>query len=370
MTGNLEKYMGLALRLSLKAEGRTSPNPLVGAVIVKNNKIISTGFHKRAGLEHAEVVALKKAGPKARGASLYVTWEPCSSFGRTPPCVQAIIKSGIKKVIIGMLDPNPLHCGRAIKILKSNNISTKVGILDKEIRLINQPFIKYITKDTPYVTIKVAQSLDGKIATPSGGSKWITSKASRKFSHQIRNNFDAIMVGINTVLKDNPLLSPDKHIKNKKFYKIILDAYLRVGSGSRIFNDTKRYPVIIVTSKNSILKKQKIIKSLIKKGAIILGAEEKNGLLDLKYLFKKLAQLEIINILVEGGGRVVGSLLDEDLIDYALFFISPKIIGGRKAIPSIQGEGIGKISRLRKLIDVKMRNIGGDFLIQGAVRKY
>ena len=174
MDSNSQKYMKEALRLSLKAKGLTSPNHLVGAVVVKNNRIISTGFHKKAGSDHAEATALKKAGAKASGAALYLTLEPCSSFGRTPPCVQAIIKSGIKKVVIGMIDPNPRHRARAIKILKSNGIKVKAGVLAGEIRMVNQPFIKYITTDLPYITVKSAQSLDGKIATRSGDSKWIT----------------------------------------------------------------------------------------------------------------------------------------------------------------------------------------------------
>jgi diaminohydroxyphosphoribosylaminopyrimidine deaminase/5-amino-6-(5-phosphoribosylamino)uracil reductase len=370
MVSNLEKYMGLALKLSLKGKGLTSPNPLVGAVIVKNNKIISTGFHKKSGLDHAEIVAIKKAGTKAKGADLYVTLEPCSSFGRTPPCVQAIIKSGVKEVIVGMIDPNPKHRGKAINILKNNHIATRVGILSEKIREINQPFIKYITKGMPYITVKIAQSLDGKIATRSGESKWITSEASRAFSHAIRNNFDAIIVGVNTILKDNPLLSPAKHIKNKKFYKIVLDTDLKVSCRMRIFNDYKKYPVVVATSKRSIINKQKAVKSLIEKNAIILGIGEKNKLLDLKDLLRKLAQLEIINILVEGGGRTVGSLLDEDLIDYALFFISPKIIGGKDSIASIQGKGATKLSSAKKLTGMKMRNFGEDLLLEGAVKQY
>jgi len=370
MASNLEKYMGLALKLSLKGRSFTSPNPLVGAVIVKNNKIISTGFHKRAGLDHAEIVAIKKAGIKAKGADLYVTLEPCSSFGRTAPCTTGIIKSGIKKVLIGMIDPNPKHRGKAINILKSNNITTKVGVLNDQIRAINQPFIKYITKNMPYVTVKLAQSLDGKIATRSGDSKWITSEASRDFSHGTRNNFDAIMIGINTVLKDNPLLNPSRYIKNKKFYKIILDTDLKSSCRMRIFGDCKIYPVIIATSQKSILEKQKIISRLIKKGAVVLGIKEKNGLLDLKDLLRKLAQLEIINILVEGGGKVIGYLFDEDLIDYALFFISPRIIGGRGAVSSIQGKGIEKLTSAGKLMNIKMKNLGEDLLWEGAVKQY
>lgn len=370
MANNLEKYMRMALRLSLKAKGLTSPNPLVGAVIVKNDKVISTGFHRKAGLRHAEIIALEKAGAKAKGAILYVTLEPCSSFGRTPPCTEAIIRSGIKKVVVGMVDPNPKHRGKGIKILDGHNIKTICGVLEKDIRKINQPFIKYITKDMPYVTLKVAQSLDGKIATQSGESKWITCEKSRDFSHRTRKDFDAIMVGINTALKDNPLLSPTRNIKDKKFYKIVLDTHLKIKKNMRIFNDADKFAVIIATSKKNIIKNQNKIKLLVNKGAIILGVEEKNGLLDLKDLFRKLARLEIINILVEGGGKVTGSLWDENLIDYAMFFVSPKIVGGKDAISSIQGKGINKILDARKIKNMAIKKFGEDLLVEGAVKEY
>lgn len=370
MVDNIQRYMALALRLSLRAKGLTLPNPLVGAVVVKNNKIISSGFHKRCGLEHAEIAALKKAGAKARGATLYVTLEPCSSFGRTPPCTQAIIKSGVKKVVAGMIDPNTKHRGRGIKILKNHNIEVICGLLENDIRRANQPYIKYITKDMPYITLKIAQSLDGKIATGSGDSKWITSISSRQFAHKIRSDFDAIMVGINTVLKDNPVLNPTRSIKNKKFHKVVLDTSLNIKQGMRIFRDSENFPIIIATSKDSIIKKPKKIKQLIKQGAIILGIEEKNKLLDIKDLLRKLAQLEIINILVEGGGSVAGSLWDEDMIDYALFFISPKIIGGRDSVLSIQGKGADRMTDVRKIRDIKIRRFGEDLLIEGRIKEY
>ncbi|MBL7197276.1 MAG: bifunctional diaminohydroxyphosphoribosylaminopyrimidine deaminase/5-amino-6-(5-phosphoribosylamino)uracil reductase RibD [Candidatus Omnitrophica bacterium] len=370
MHKKIEKYMDLALRLSLQAKGLTSPNPLVGVVIVKNDNVVSTGFHKRAGLEHAEIVALRKAGKKTKGATLYVTLEPCSSFGRTPPCTKAIIQSGIKKVVVGMRDPNPKHCGKGIRILKSHGIDVISGALENHIRQINQPFIKYITKGMPYVTLKIAQSLDGKIATRTGDSKWITSFKSREFSHKIRNNFDAIMVGINTVLKDKPLLNPDKKIKEKKFYKIILDTHLKIKFSMHIFNNLSNFPVVIATCKESIIKKSKKIKSLVNEGSIILGIEKKNGLLNIKDLLRKLAQLEITNVLVEGGGRVAGSLLDKNLIDYVLFFISPKIIGGNDSISSIQGKGVNKVRDAQVLKTRKIERFGEDLLIEGAVRLY
>lgn len=362
--------MDSALRLSLQAKGLTSPNPLVGAVVVKKDRIISKSFHKRAGLEHAEVIALKKAAKKAKGSVLYVTLEPCSTFGRTPPCTDAIIKSGIKKVVIGMRDPNPKHCGKGEKILIKNRIKVISGALEDRIKDMNQPFIKYITKNMPYVTLKLAQSLDGKIATKTGDSQWITSPESRKFSHKLRNNFDAIMVGINTVLKDNPFLNPEKKIEGKRFYKIILDTHLKILPSLRIFNNASDFPVIIATCKESLIKRAQKARALVKKGAIILGIEKDRGILNIKELLQNLSKLEITNILVEGGGRLAGSLLDKDLIDYVLFFISPKIIGGKESIASIYGEGIRKIKQAKALRGIKIERIGSDLLIQGALKKY
>lgn len=362
--------MDVALKLSLQAKGLTSPNPLVGAIVVKNNRIISKGFHKRAGLEHAEVAALRKANRKAIGSELYVTLEPCSTFGRTPPCTDAITKSGIKKVVIGMCDPNPKHRGKGLKILAKKRIKVISGVLEDQIKSANQPFIKYIIKNMPYVTLKLAQSLDGKIATKTGDSQWITNLESRSLSRKIRNNYDAIMVGINTVLKDNPLLSPAKKIKGKRFYKIILDTRLRIMPNFRIFKDVSDFSIIIATSKESLIKRAKKVKALVKKGAIILGVEKDRGALDIKKLLQNLSKLEITNILVEGGGRLAGSLLDKDLIDYALFFISPKVIGGKKSIASIYGKGIRKIKQAKSLKDIKIERIGSDLLIQGALKKY
>ncbi|MFC1645723.1 bifunctional diaminohydroxyphosphoribosylaminopyrimidine deaminase/5-amino-6-(5-phosphoribosylamino)uracil reductase RibD [Candidatus Omnitrophota bacterium] len=370
MYKEIEKNMDLALRLSLQAKGITSPNPLVGALVARNNSVVSQGFHKRAGSEHAEIIALRKAQSKSKGATLFVTLEPCCSFGRTPPCVEAIVKSGIKKVVVGMFDPNPRHCGKGMKILRKHGIKVISGVLEERIREINQPFIKYITKNMPYVTLKVAQSLDGKIATKTGDSKWITSQSSRKFAHKMRNNFDAIMVGINTVLKDDPLLNPDKAIKGKKFYKVILDTHLKVKTTMRVFNNTENYPVIIATCKESLIKKSRKIRSLINKGSIVLGIEKDNGLIDAKDLLSKLAQLEITNILVEGGGRLAGSLLDKNLIDYVLFFISPIIIGGGDSISSIYGKGVNRIKDALLLKTIKTQRFDRDLLIEGAVKQY
>ncbi|MFH0917968.1 MAG: bifunctional diaminohydroxyphosphoribosylaminopyrimidine deaminase/5-amino-6-(5-phosphoribosylamino)uracil reductase RibD, partial [Candidatus Omnitrophota bacterium] len=228
-----EYYMGLALKLALKAKGKTSPNPLVGALVVKAGKIIGRGFHAKAGFAHAEIVALDEAAKMAKGATLYVTLEPCAHTGRTPPCINRIIGSGIKEVVVGMIDPNPLNNGKGIALLKQSNIKVRVGALGEQLKEINESFIKYITLRIPFITVKVAESLDGRIATRTGDSKWITSDKSRAFAHRIRKDYDAIMVGVNTVLRDNPSLNA--WFSQKKLIKIIVDSNLSISENSNIF---------------------------------------------------------------------------------------------------------------------------------------
>jgi len=229
-------YMGLALQLALRAKAKTSPNPLVGALVVKDGRIVGRGYHQQAGSPHAEIIALDEAGKSAKGGSLYVTLEPCTHFGRTPPCVDRIVKCGVRKVIVGMLDPNPLNNGRGIQILRQHKINVKVGFLQDRLKRINEAFIKYITKKMPFVTVKVGQSLDGKIATKTGDSKWITSDKSRSYAHRIRGNYDAIMVGVNTILRDNPRL--DTWFSKKQLIKIAVDSQLSVSQDANIFSET------------------------------------------------------------------------------------------------------------------------------------
>jgi diaminohydroxyphosphoribosylaminopyrimidine deaminase/5-amino-6-(5-phosphoribosylamino)uracil reductase len=356
--------MNLAMNLALKAKGMTSPNPVVGALVVKGGRIIGRGFHMKAGCDHAEIIALEDAGDKAKGATLYSTLEPCAHFGKTPPCVDRIIQSGIKEVIIGMIDPNPVNNGEGVKILKTrNNIEVKVGFLEDKLKKINESFIKYITKRMPFVTVKVAQSLDGKIATRIGESKWITSDKSRNFSHQIRQFYDAILVGVNTVLRDNPTL--DAWFAKKQPMKIVVDSKLSIPEDANIFSAKNK--VILVTLSVSPGQETEN-REILSKKARILEVKEKTGLVNLKDMMKKLAQLEITNILVEGGGTLIGSLFDEELIDKIMFFISPKIIGGKDALSSVIGKGVSRIDKAIKLKEVSLKRIGEDFLVEGYVK--
>jgi len=357
-----ERYMNLAMKLALKSKGRTSPNPMVGALVVRNSRIIGRGYHEKTGSPHAEVVALDEAGKKAKGSLLYVTMEPCTHFGRTPPCVDRIIKSGVQEVIIGMVDPNPRNNGRGTEILKQHKIKVQIGFLEEELRKLNEVFIKYITKRMPFVTVKVAESLDGKIATRSGDSKWITSDKSRAFAHRLRRNYDAIMVGVNTVLRDNPRL--DAWSAARQPIKIIVDSQLSTHDDANIFS--KNSKVIIATLPTKPGQETENRKILSQK-AKILEIKEKAGQVNLKDMMKRLAQMEISNILVEGGGTLIGSLFDENLVDKVYFFISHKIIGGKEATSSVMGRGITRIDKAIHLKDVKSRRIAEDILIEGYV---
>ncbi len=351
-------FMGLALKLAGKGRGRTSPNPMVGAVIVRNNKIVGEGYHRRAGLEHAEIAALKKAGPEAKGATLYVNLEPCNHFGKTPPCTEAIIKSGIKKVVAAMKDPNPVNNGKGNKRLKEAGIRIISGILEQDAEQLNKFFVKYITTGRPFVIVKAAQSLDGKIATRTGESKWISSEESRKFVRELRKQVDAIMVGANTVVKDNPLLTAASRAKQP--VKIIVDTELRTPVNARILSKESPAKVIIAATKKAPKNK---IKSFAKLNCEILILKEKNKKVNLRQLMKELGKREITSVLVEGGGELIGGLVEERLVDKFLFFISPKIIGGRDAITSVEGKGAGIIENSLNLKNTEYKTIGKDLLI-------
>lgn len=339
-----EKYMRMAIRLAQKAKGLTNPNPTVGAVIVRSGKIVGKGYHKKCGSSHAEVNALEAAGSRARGATLYVTLEPCDHFGRTPPCTDAIIKAKISEVVIGMKDPNPLNNGRGIRKLNRSGVRTKVGVLEDEARLLNKPFVKFVTTGMPYVTVKMAESLDGKIATKAGDSKWITGDDSRRYVHELRARVDAVMVGANTAAKDDPsLLSKIRGAKQPA--RIIVGCGLKTLKCNRkLFSNMPDSPVYLATTKSG------------------------RGRVDLSDLLKKLGGLGMIHILVEGGGELVAGLVEKRLVDEFLFFIAPKIVGGRDAVTPVEGRGIARMSQALILNDMKIRKFKNDILIEAEVR--
>lgn len=362
MKNTHEYFMRKALRLALKAKGKTSPNPMVGALVVKGGRVIASGFHHKAGSSHAEVIALAAAGAKARGSTLYVTLEPCTHFGRTPPCIESIIRSGIKNVVVGMIDPNPVNNGNGISLLKSKGIKVEVGFLEEELKHINEAFIKYITKGLPFITVKAAQSLDGKIATKTGDSKWITSDKSRAYAHRIRRDYDAVMVGVNTVLRDNPNL--DAWFSQKQPFKIIVDSQLSTPQSSNIFLKEGKVIMVTLPAKPG---QETENRKIIGEKANILEVKEKDGQINLRVMMKKLAQLGIINIMVEGGGSLNGALFDEGLVDKVLFFISPKIMGGKDAISSVMGHGVSRVDKALKLKKAKLKRIGEDVLVEAYV---
>ncbi len=359
-----EYFMRRAMDLALKAEGQTFPNPLVGALVVKAGKVIAKGYHQKAGLAHAEVEALNQAGKRAIGADLYVTLEPCTHYGKTPPCVDRILDSGIKRVFVGMIDPNPLNNGKGIKLLREHRIKTECGILEDELRKINQPFLKYITRKMPYVTVKVGQSLDGKIALKTGESQWITSSAAREYSHSLRPLYDGIMVGVNTVIRDNPFLSGGP---GRPLTKIVADSSLSAPAEANIF---KKPGEVIIASLKEKSGQETESRNLLLQKARILEVKENNGQLNLYDLLRKLGRLGLCNILVEGGGTLIGSLFDYGLVDKVMFFIAPKIIGGKDSIGSVMGRGISRLDKAVKLKDVKIKMIGEDFLVEGLVKEY
>lgn len=355
-------FMNLAIKLAEKAKNKTNPNPMVGALVVKNGRILGKGYHEKSGFAHAEVVALDEAGKYAKGARLYVTLEPCAHFGKTPPCVDRIINSGIKEVFVGMIDPNPLNNGKGIEILKEYNIKVEVGFLEDKLKKLNEVFIKYITKRLPFVVVKVGQSLDGKIAIESGESKWITSDKSRVYAHRQRRNYDAIMVGVNTVLRDNPKL--EAWFSERQPVKIVVDSQLSTPQNANIFS--KESSVIIATLPTRPGQETEN-RMILSEQAKLLEVGEKSGQINLKDMMRKLTRLQITNILVEGGGTLIGSLFDEGLVDKVLFFISPKIIGGKDSISSVMGRGITRIDKAIKLKEIKLRRIGEDILVEGYV---
>jgi diaminohydroxyphosphoribosylaminopyrimidine deaminase/5-amino-6-(5-phosphoribosylamino)uracil reductase len=357
-----KKYMRRCLALAEKARGLTSPNPMVGAVIVKNHTVIGEGFHTKAGAPHAEVEALKRAGKAARGATLYVNMEPCCHYGKTPPCTDMIIKSGINKVCIAMQDPNPLVSGNGIKQLRKAGITVEQGLLKKEAGRLNEVFIKYIAKKRPFVVLKTAISLDGKIATYTGESKWITGEKARKYAHTLRSYYDAVLAGIGTVLKDDPLLNYRGSLETvRQPVRVIVDSSARIPIDCELIKTTKNIRTIIAVTKNAVASK---LKKLTNTGAEVLLIQNQHDRVHLDDLLNKLGSMGISSVLVEGGGELNASFIGSDLVDKLLIFIAPKIIGGREAISFVQGKGVSHLRECPLYERPRIRRIGEDTLLE------
>jgi diaminohydroxyphosphoribosylaminopyrimidine deaminase/5-amino-6-(5-phosphoribosylamino)uracil reductase len=355
-----EQWMKRALHLAKKGKGRTSPNPLVGAVLVKRGRVVGEGYHAKAGEAHAEIVALQMAGREARGSALYINLEPCTHYGKTPPCAPAVIEAGVKRVVVGMVDPNPMVKGKGISTLRKAGIDVRVGTLEKECRTLNETFCKYIVKKEPFVILKVAATLDGKMATRNGDSKWISSEMSRRLVHRLRNEVDGVVVGIGTVLKDDPLLTA-RIRGGRDPYRIILDSRLQIPEGSKVIGILSSKTIIATTAVASRDK----IKRLEKAGVHVLIVESKNGRVDLKPFLSKLGEMGVMSILVEGGGHINGAFLDEGLIDKFLLFLSPRLMGDSQAMGIFTGKGAEQLKKLTAVKELRVKKIGGDILIEG-----
>jgi diaminohydroxyphosphoribosylaminopyrimidine deaminase/5-amino-6-(5-phosphoribosylamino)uracil reductase len=331
MSDQDEHYMRMALRLAARAKGRTSPNPMVGAVVVKNGKIIGRGYHEKAGMPHAERVALSKAGKAANRATLYVTLEPCSHTNkRTPPCCPLVIQAGVKRVVVAMIDPNPQVSGSGIRKLRQAGIDVKTGVLKFEATRLNEAFIKHVTTGTPFVTLKVAQTLDGRIATSSGESKWITGKEAREEGHRLRNAHDAILVGVSTVLNDDPSLTA-RIPGGRDPVRVVVDSSLRIPLRSRVLTQKSAAPTIVAT----ISANKARIEALQKAGAEVIRTRARKGRVDLTELVKRLGQRDIMSVLIEGGSEINASALKEGVVDKVVLFLAPLLMTGRDSICSI-----------------------------------
>jgi len=361
------EYMQQALSLARIAQGFTSPNPCVGAVVVKNGKVVGKGFHQAAGLPHAEVEALDHAGSKAVDATLYVTLEPCNHFGKTPPCTHKIIKSKIKKVVVGCLDPNPDVCGSGITYLKKNGVKVVSGILEKESKLLIEAFLWYTQHNKkPFVILKCASTLDGRIATSTGDSKWITNEKSRNHVHEIRNEVDAILVGSGTLHADNPsLTSRIKGVKTKDPIRIVLDTHLSIKEDANLVIQDSKAKTIIVTGPDVSKEKKARFE---KKGVQILEIALKDHRLDLNELMIKLGQMSILSLLVEGGSRVAGSALKAGIVNKVLLFFAPKLLGGSDGTPIFKGKGPLLIKDAFRLKQVSLTQFDDDILVKGYLK--
>lgn len=360
-----EKYMRLAMQLAGNAIGRTSPNPLVGAVIVKDNRVVGCGWHRKAGTPHAEVHALNQAGELAQGADVYVTLEPCAHYGKTPPCAKALVEAKVKNVYGGLLDVNPKVAGKGFKILEDAGIHVEYGFLQDELRKQNEVFFKWIEHKKPFIVLKAAMTLDGKITTATGQSKWITNETSRAYGYKLRDIYDGIMVGINTVIEDNPMLTA-RVDGGKNPIRIVVDSSLKIDINANVVQDKSAKTIVATTDKAD---KDKILKLQAQDVDVIVVDKDENDKVDIEKLLDILGQQNICSILVEGGATLSGSFVAKKLVDKVYFFIAPKIVGGKEAKTPVAGTGILNLQEALALKDIQIEKLEEDILIIGRVDK-
>jgi diaminohydroxyphosphoribosylaminopyrimidine deaminase/5-amino-6-(5-phosphoribosylamino)uracil reductase len=364
---NDEHFMQMALDLAQKGQGFTSPNPMVGAVVVKDGRVVGSGYHHAAGRPHAEVNAIDDAGQAASGATIYVNLEPCNHTGRTPPCTHKIIQSGIRRVVVAMKDPNPNVAGGGIDYLKAQGLEVALGVCQEEARRLNEVFIKFIRTRRPFVILKCAATLDGRIATRSGDSKWITNEQSRSYVHHLRHCVDGILVGVNTVKADNPSLTTRlNHGPGMDPIRIVLDTRLTIPVDARILRLDSDSDTILVVGQNVDPHKRA---ALEKNGVRILDAALENSRIHMPSLMQQLGAMGITGLLIEGGGRVIASALHSGIVDKIAFFYAPKILGGDDGISICRGKGPAAMKDSIAVKDISVQRFGDDVMIEGYIEK-
>ncbi len=354
--------MRRALALAGRGMGHVHPNPLVGAVLVKNGRILSQAAHETFGGPHAEVRALERYKEVPPGSTLYVTLEPCDHFGKTPPCTQLLLQKKVRRIVVAMKDPDPRVAGRGFSRMKKAGISVKTGVLEHEAKILNRHYLHWVSTHQPYVTLKMGQSLDGKIATRSGQSRWITGEASRRKVQEIRKTADAILVGVNTVLADDPLLSVRLQGVKAQPLKVVLDAELKTPSNARIFSKKSTGKVLIFVSRRASPSRKKILE---KKAEIFVVSEVRRGRLDWKAVLNALGKKGVTHLLVEGGGEVAADAIFRRHVKEIYFFVAPLFVGGKQAISSVGGDGIARLHEAVRIRKWDARRLGDDLLFHG-----
>lgn len=356
-------FMRLALREARKGSGRTSPNPAVGAVIVRNGTVVAKGYHRKAGLPHAEVEALSRLHEHSPEDTLYVTLEPCNHVGKTPPCTHAILKSGIRRVVVGMKDPNPQVTGGGCEFLKAHGIEVTIGVLENECQRLNEDFLKFVAERRPFVIGKSAMTLDGWIATSTGHSKWITNEQSRAFVHHLRDRVDAVMVGIGTILADDPSLTTRlKRGRGRDPLRIVVDTHLRIPRNARVVTQNSSARTLIVTGEDM---RETELRGFQGEGLSTITCPIRDRKIDLKALMKRLGEMSVMSVLVEGGARIMGSMIREKLIDKFYVFKAPRLLGGDDGVPMALGPGPKRMDDSIVLKEIRIKRFGDDTLIRG-----
>jgi diaminohydroxyphosphoribosylaminopyrimidine deaminase/5-amino-6-(5-phosphoribosylamino)uracil reductase len=358
-----EAYMRRALALAARGLGRTSPNPAVGAVVVRGGRIVGEGYHRRAGEPHAEVIALRNAGTLARGATLYVTLEPCCHVEkRTPPCVDAIATSGVRTVVVATADPNPKVSGRGVSRLRANDIAVRVGVLRERASRLNEAYAHWITTGRPFVTLKLASTLDGKIATASRESRWITGPRARNEVHRLRSRVDAVLVGLGTVTTDDPELTARGGRNRRSPHRIILDERLALPLDARVLKPREGSMTIVVATPGAAASRRRRLEAV---GAMVVSARAREGFVDLRDLMRRLGAMAVTSILIEGGSEVNASALRAGIVNKVMVMLAPKILGGRDAVGAVGGRSPTRLDQAVTLRDLVVRRVGDDVVVEG-----